>query len=144
MSDTTRKKLHDFYNVVQIVFIIISAVCIIAACLHLFFTGGEKPYSRQTVAEHFKYICIPVYITIVLIAGGFILNLIFPQEKKKGLAGKPTKFKTVEKNAKVINIVRICVFTVAVAFILYGFLSGGALAVLTKAINICTECIGLG
>ncbi|MBQ8324841.1 MAG: thioredoxin [Clostridia bacterium] len=33
---------------------------------------------------------------------------------------------------------------IAVALIVLGRTSGGAADVLTKAINICTECIGLG
>ena len=32
----------------------------------------------------------------------------------------------------------------AIIMCLYGFLSGQAEAVLTKAVNICMECIGLG
>ena len=33
---------------------------------------------------------------------------------------------------------------VAAAFIIAGIVNGGALEVLIKAINICSECIGLG
>lgn len=33
---------------------------------------------------------------------------------------------------------------VALIMCLYGFLSGQAQSVLTKAVNICMECIGLG
>ncbi len=40
--------------------------------------------------------------------------------------------------------VRGCVFTLAVVFIILGIINGGANDVLVKAINICTECIGLG
>lgn len=41
-------------------------------------------------------------------------------------------------------VVRGIVFVVAVTFIILGILNGGANDVLIKAINICTECIGLG
>lgn len=41
-------------------------------------------------------------------------------------------------------VVRGAVFVVAVTFIIVGALNGGARDVLIKAINICTECIGLG
>lgn len=36
------------------------------------------------------------------------------------------------------------VLGVAIAILLYGFFAGGTADVLTKAINICTECVGLG
>lgn len=41
-------------------------------------------------------------------------------------------------------VVRGVVLVVAVTFIILGALNGGANDVLVKAINICTECIGLG
>ena len=38
-----------------------------------------------------------------------------------------------------------CVFAaIAVGFLVFGFIAGGTADVLTKAINICTECVGLG
>ena len=43
-----------------------------------------------------------------------------------------------------MNSYRIVILFVALFFGVYGLLNGGAADVLTKAINICTECIGLG
>ncbi|MDE5562113.1 MAG: hypothetical protein K2J01_00930 [Clostridiales bacterium] len=40
--------------------------------------------------------------------------------------------------------VRGCIFVLAVTFIILGIVNGGANDVLVKAVNICTECIGLG
>ena len=40
--------------------------------------------------------------------------------------------------------IRIAVAVVAIAFIVLGIFNGGIADVLAKAINICTECIGLG
>ena len=44
----------------------------------------------------------------------------------------------------VIWVTRACVGAIAIAFIVAGALNGGANDTLVKAINICTECIGLG
>lgn len=49
-----------------------------------------------------------------------------------------------QKTNKRINIVRYTLLIVGIAVMVYGFVSGGTIDVLTKAINICTECIGLG
>ena len=38
----------------------------------------------------------------------------------------------------------IALFVLGAAFLLYGALTGQALAVLHKAIRICLECIGIG
>ena len=42
------------------------------------------------------------------------------------------------------NILRYALLVVGIGILVYGFVSGGTVDVLTKAINICTECIGLG
>lgn len=49
-----------------------------------------------------------------------------------------------EKKAVGVLIARCVVILVALGFILGGLLNNGWADVLTKAINICTECIGLG
>lgn len=51
----------------------------------------------------------------------------------------------INKNEKwVVLGLRIALLVVAVAFIIAGSINGGAHDVFIKAINICTECIGLG
>lgn len=51
--------------------------------------------------------------------------------------------KKIKNNNKNINIVRICVGVISIVFIIIGIFNGGVDNVLAKAINICTECIGL-
>ncbi len=45
---------------------------------------------------------------------------------------------------RLITALRLCLFAVGIGIFLYGFFAGGTGDVLTKAINICTECVGLG
>lgn len=59
-------------------------------------------------------------------------------------SGKAANEDTREKNDKGLLLVRVLVFAVAALFILLGVMNGGARDVLIKAINICTECVGLG
>lgn len=47
------------------------------------------------------------------------------------------------KNLRLL-IVRSCIILVAVGLIIHGVINGGLSDVFQKAINICTECIGLG
>lgn len=42
------------------------------------------------------------------------------------------------------RLLRSAILVAAVALLVFGFLTGGTSDVLTKAINICTECVGLG
>lgn len=58
---------------------------------------------------------------------------------------------TVKQDAAPLNdptrsvlVLRICLICVGTGILIYGLISGGTADVLTKAINICTECVGLG
>lgn len=51
---------------------------------------------------------------------------------------------TVADSSKRITYVRYAILTVGVFLAVYGFATGGIADVLAKAVNICTECIGLG
>lgn len=55
-----------------------------------------------------------------------------------------TLIKSVIAKPAFVWAVRGCVFVLAIVFIILGIVNGGANDVLVKAINICTECIGLG
>ncbi len=55
--------------------------------------------------------------------------------------GKPS---AVTKKEFPLTIVRAVCYAAAVLFIMLGVMNGGLRDVLVKAINICTECIGLG
>ena len=49
-----------------------------------------------------------------------------------------------EMRPAILTGIRVAVATVALLFIILGICNGGVSDVLAKAINICTECIGLG
>lgn len=58
--------------------------------------------------------------------------------------GRKTLKAVVKNNKLKVNIARISILVIAAIFIITGYFNGGAADVLQKAINICTECIGLG
>lgn len=47
-------------------------------------------------------------------------------------------------NRRLVFFLRMGVLFLGLLFLVYGFFAGGSADVLTKAANICTECIGLG
>lgn len=55
-----------------------------------------------------------------------------------------TEERSAKSSTKTENIIRYSLLVVGVGILVYGFITGGTVDVLTKAINICTECIGLG
>jgi len=63
---------------------------------------------------------------------------------KQAGANRPPVPAAAVPSGKGVNIARWAVLAVAVAILVYGYIAGGTADVLTKAINICTECVGLG
>ncbi len=57
---------------------------------------------------------------------------------------KKDKAPAPKQPGKGIAIGRACLYAAAIALVVLGVLNGGMYDVLVKAINICTECIGLG
>lgn len=66
-----------------------------------------------------------------------------PLVKKIMVKGKRPAPKQEMRGGRVI-VLRAVLYAAAIAFIVLGVLNGGMRDVLIKAINICTECIGLG
>ena len=91
-----------------------------------------------TLFEHFsaKYELESVKKLLVLGKGAPVVQSALLAKKDAALAAAS---KPVVRNG-----VRIAVFIVAVSFIVVGLLDGGWSETLSKAIAICTECIGLG
>lgn len=61
-------------------------------------------------------------------------------DEKKRVSVRPEKQRAQADSGKI----RLALFIIALAFIVLGILNGGLHDVLVKAIQICTECIGLG
>ena len=82
MSTNKPKNIHFVYSIILSAVIVLAGLCLIAASLHIYFSG-EHIYTRQIVAAHFSMIAIPVYLCLALVLGGFLLELAFPREKKR-------------------------------------------------------------
>ncbi len=64
-------------------------------------------------------------------------------ELVKGIAPSKEAIAAKEMNESK-NILRWVLLCIAIGIMVYGFFAGGTADVLTKAVNICTECVGLG
>lgn len=259
MNKETIKRIRLIYGIILGASAVIAGICLIAACLGIYFNGGEEPYSRQVVAQSFSQIAGPVYLCLALVIGGFLLDFALPTDNKKRKPEKndqltldrllakrnleicapslrkqidtlrkarkrncwigaallilgsilfllyganPANFHQSQINASMIRamwvmlpclaipfawvvftayahkaslrkeielvrqisvdpnaktpavvckdpsrailIVRCVLVCAAIALLIYGYFAGGTADVLTKAVNICTECVGLG
>lgn len=259
MTQKNTTVIFRIYRILLSISIIAAGLCLIYGCLSIYYSG-DKPYSRQIVADTFSLISVPVYICLGLSAVSLVSGLIFPDlsekhkpeisyksrlelllSKKDLTALKGEQAKALEKerkkrkaitafkwavtavasvaflvyalngsnfdssdiNTSVINamwvllpclcvmlavsvlaeilmnqsckeeielikklpsakstsgenennlskshkrilILRCAILLLSAGILIYGFATGGVYDVLTKAVNICTECIGLG
>ena len=55
---------------------VLLGILFIISCAHLYFTGGDTPYSWERVGEYLTPLIIPSVITLLLVVGGVIYNVI--------------------------------------------------------------------
>ncbi len=84
----TKKHIHLIYRIALSIALIIAGICLMAACIGIYQSGGEQIYTPQKVAAAFAPISLPVYIALVLILVGFVLDIALPLEKKRILVEK--------------------------------------------------------
>ena len=68
----TSSKYGKIIAIATMVCIIALGLAFIICSLHLFFTGGDQPYSRESVGGYLIILAVPSFITIALAIGGFI------------------------------------------------------------------------
>ena len=83
MNDKAIKLLRYIYGIAVSIMIVVSGLLLIAACLQIYRSGGEQIYTPEKVAAAFVPIAMPVYVTLAMVAGSFLLAWILPIEKKR-------------------------------------------------------------
>ena len=108
-------------------------------CLDIYLVGNRPENINAGV-----YLS-PVYLLAIyalLAAVTVIAHLLWGKPQR--ITGKIRPCPPREQSEKTVNIARLSILCLGVLFIVLGVMNGGARDVLVKAINICTECIGLG
>lgn len=133
----------------QIITLAVLAVCSIG----FLFYGADPANFHQS--EINASMTKAVIILLVCMAVPFAFALAAAYRAKKSLqqeielvkqipAGEVRSQAPAKDRSKLLVIARWALVCVAVAVLVYGFCAGGTADVLTKAKNICTECVGLG
>ncbi len=144
----------------RIVWISCLAVCLICAGVGAYFLFNLPAYPadpNEAILSLVRSVLPCVIIAFAASCGAAIFDAvsakkILPQARKMlSVGGKAQtqpaaqgKIAVALQSPLTLLIIRIAVFVIAVVFIVLGILNGGMADVLGKAINICTECIGLG
>ncbi len=155
---SARKVVFALQCAAWALFAIAAVYGIVYLCIPSNFPNENVTKEMLNMAKHI-FPCVFAGLIVVCGAGiyqKFAVKRILPDAQKltkgrkpeqKQLTGLPAimeKIKITLENKWVILGVRIAIAALAVAFIIWGALNGSARSVFIKAINICTECIGLG
>lgn len=137
-----------FWRILTAVLTVLAALALIVQAVDLYRTGNapenlagngvfiEPVFSRENVAQRLGRIA-PVLSAWAVCA---LAGLFLPQKEKAG-ENPPVSQKTAPRR---MGAARVVIALAAVILIVLGVLNGGMRDVLVKAVNICTECIGLG
>lgn len=126
-------------------------------CIDIYLTGTapealdasgltvSQIYRMEDVAARLSKLIWPALAYMALICITIVLDHLKPSikqaERRSNISYRRIKNHFQERH---ILLIRAMLYVLAVVFIVLGVMNGGLRDVLVKAINICTECIGLG
>lgn len=92
MTNQRANQLRRLYGILLSIVIVAAGLCLMAACYRIY-TTGDGTFSREIVAAHFAGIALPVYLCLVMVILGFLLDIFLSGSKSK---------ETIEKNYTLI------------------------------------------
>lgn len=157
VQDANNKKILTRNKIIRLI-TYISTAAVIFVCLFVsvwFIKDADNFLTDDPIHRNVNlFVELIPFVAIALvwgIASVFVVDITAKQDiailKKEELFKLDKKLKVLvdPKVEKItINIVRIAIGVTAITFIILGIFNGGMRDVFIKAINICTECIGLG
>ena len=142
----------------------ISAIALLAillmpavSCIDIYLSARdagplEQMYSPDDVQARLQFMALPCAILAgVPCIVSVVLKVLPGKKAQQGYVQMASRSSAMlQKRAGLlkadssIGLQRLILLVIAAVFILLGVINGGWYDVLVKAINICTECIGLG
>ncbi len=130
---------------------ILTALLIISVSVFLIYALNPNNYHPDINASVIKamYLLIPcLFVPFVFSVVTVYLNERSTKREIELLKQAPnaenSEESTLSRSDKILFIARMILLVSGIGILIYGYFSGGTVDVLTKAANICTECIGLG
>ena len=101
----TKSKYGKILSYATAVLTVLCGIALIVCAVHLFFTGGDKPYTREKVENYLSYLTIPAVITILLIISGKVID--FLEQKGAKEKAKRTEYEMISGYAKRFDIDKV-------------------------------------
>ena len=160
MNKSTRKNSVYILSCLLAGATLLLACLLIGHCVQIYRTGVAPEnlteagvrimdiYSPAVIARHARQIAWAFCLWLALLAAAALACLRHPQDVRilPGMKSAPKRLPEpfAAKDARSPRLTRCLLLAAAITLIALGVLNGGMRDVLVKAINICTECIGLG
>lgn len=77
MTQNTKKWVRRGYFALVTLALIVIAVCLMVQCVAIYRLGGN-PFTRESIAAHFAPIALPIWISVGVVALGFVLAPLLP------------------------------------------------------------------
>ena len=142
------QKSRKIHSTIRVVVIILSSIAFLIYALN-----SENFHQSEINQSMVKAMWILLPCVVISFGYALFVNIYNEKSLEKEIE-LMKQAPTLEKNDDIeitgipsdakTNTLRIALLAIGCFFIVYGFITGGTIDVLTKAINICTECIGLG
>lgn len=138
--------------ILQTVLCIVTAIVLSVSALVIYVNGAALKasdplspiYTREKVIRALIPAVILIGIGLILMIVSFAKGIRDENAMRPAKSVKISRKLTSKKTDKAVNIFRVVILLLAVIFIILGVNNGSANDVFGKAVNICTECIGLG
>ena len=102
--------------------------------------NGGQMYTCEDVAARLIRLGLPLILYVVMVLAGIVWRTFVPDKcSKTGRSGY-----RAARDSRSSPTLRLVLYAAAVLLTVLGIFNGGLWDVLVKAVNICTECIGLG
>lgn len=129
---------------------VVLSLMLAAAAVFFIYALNARNYSLEDIngsVIRAVYLLIPCLV--LCFSSAIIVEILNEKSIKREIellkAAEKKESAEAEKAKKSIApAIRFTVLIIALALLVYGYVIGGTADVLTKAVNICTECIGLG
>ncbi|MCR5651993.1 MAG: hypothetical protein K6F86_12530 [Lachnospiraceae bacterium] len=143
------------FLIIQSVICILVVLMLSVSAIRIYRDGmarrAENPAESIYTRENFMAAAAPGMLTAFLglgIAAACWILGIKDEKAEKPAADVDIDMKTgrikTQLSGKNLQYARLAVLIIAAVFIIAGIINGNMYSILIKAINICTECIGLG
>lgn len=151
-EDSVKEEIKALWKNRKLHIIIRTIVLVVCSTVFLFYALNSANFHQSEINSSMIN-AMKVLVPCSLVAFAYALFVAVHNEKsiqkEIELVKTLPAISTVEENEivteeKRLSPYRNAILVAAIILIVYGFLNGGTIDVLAKAINICTECIGLG